>query len=393
MQLWEWKWTVAVWATDEIKFIINKENGRPFRGRTPWDITIETDDSKLSVFPNRMYEFSNGEREIKITGKKTGTTELKIKLWEIVIDTFTIRVYDKKEKIVPKTWSVLSAKKIAFGEEKTGFVVMKDNNYKNILNLKYDWKYTLSSSTDTKFCLKRTNLENIVQSLSKPCNARDFKSEITFDYDDTTVWILVFDYKVSEKNANMQLRKFWEKKVLSTKKLSVANDVWIKKDYEYKKEVNRLLEKWIVDGVRQWKFLEERQLYEADAYKWIKNTLIELRYSTNDQKKIQEINKRLEEIDAKQWWKFSDMTRKEFLSLATNYLVFSDLEAQIKIKYKDLDPVWNKKANLVFDEDHTWKDKFGQNYYQPDLLIKRWEWAYLISRVLDKQTSQYISLQ
>ena len=384
---------VPLGETEVIKFTIDKDNWRPFRGRTPSDITIETDESILSVFPNRMYEFSDGQRDIKITWKKTGVTTLKVKIWETVVETFNIKVFDSQVKIEPEYGAILSSNKITFWEEKTGFVVMKDENRRNLLNLKYEWEYKLSSDTDTMFCLKRTDLKNIVKSLNERCEAREFKSEIIFDYEDTTVGILVFDYKVWEKNANMTLQKRGSESTISKKYLTVSEPKWINDDYAYKWEVINLLEKWIVNGVSKWYFEEEKTLYEMDAFEWIQNTLIELRFSTNDSLKIQEINERLEELSSRKVWKYSDMTRQEFLSVATDYLIFSDTNPKVDIKYKDLDSDENKMANLVFDAENTWKDKFGANYYQPNEPIKRGEWAYLISRVLQKQTSNYISLK
>ena len=47
------------------------------------------------------------------------------------------------------------------------------------------------------------------------------------------------------------------------------------------------------------------------------------------------------------------MTRKEFLSVATDYLIFEDTNPKVNIKYKDLDNEQNKMANLVFDEENT----------------------------------------
>jgi hypothetical protein len=61
---------VGLGTTETIKFIINNSKGRPYRGRTPSDITIETDEKMLKVFPNKMYQFTNGKRDIQVTGLK-----------------------------------------------------------------------------------------------------------------------------------------------------------------------------------------------------------------------------------------------------------------------------------------------------------------------------------
>jgi len=55
-----------------------------------------------------------------------------------------------------------------------------------------------------------------------------------------------------------------------------------------------------------------------------------------------------------------------------SYLVF-DKNAEINISYRDLDDDTNKKANTIFDESTTWKDKFGQSYYRPERNLTRGE--------------------
>lgn len=383
---------VGLWQTEIIKFTINKDNGRPFKGRTPSDITIETDESLVKVFPNTMYQFTDGKRDIKVTGLKTGATTLKVKLWDTVLKTFRVNVFNGDSKIYPKTGSVLSSKKIVFGEEKTWFVVMKDNNSTNLINLKYEGKFILKSDTDTQFCLKRTNLANIRNSLKTKCNPNDFKDEIEFDYSDTAAGILVFDYKVANTDANMRLINS-EEKSLSNKSLLVTGPKGLTPEYVYSNEVVSLLERWIVDGISQWYFLEERDLSQADAYGWIENTLVELKKSTTSVGKRDQIQARIDEISQKDTSKYRYLTRRAFLEKATEMLVFDDVIPEITIKYKDLNSDENQLANLVFDTNNTWKDRFWENYYRPKETITRGEWAYLISRVLEKKTSEFVTLK
>jgi hypothetical protein len=52
----------------------------------------------------------------------------------------------------------------------------------------------------------------------------------------------------------------------------------------------------------------------------------------------------------------------------------------------------NKKANTIFDKTNTWKDKFWENYYQPNQSITRWEWAYVISLAIEKTKNQNLTL-
>ncbi|MDF1682696.1 MAG: hypothetical protein P1U46_03020 [Patescibacteria group bacterium] len=52
------------------------------------------------------------------------------------------------------------------------------------------------------------------------------------------------------------------------------------------------------------------------------------------------------------------------------YMVF-DQNTNITINYKDLDESENKLANAVFSTNNTWKDNFGQSYFQPENNITR----------------------
>jgi hypothetical protein len=62
---------------------------------------------------------------------------------------------------------------------------MNDENNTRLLNLRYEGDFLLSSDTDTKFCLKRTTLSDIKESLKRKCNAADYKNSIKFNYSHT----------------------------------------------------------------------------------------------------------------------------------------------------------------------------------------------------------------
>ena len=180
---------------------------------------------------------------------------------------------------------------------------------------------------------------------------------------------------------------------MSQKNLLVTVPKWLWDDYEYSYEVTNLLEKWIVDGISRWYFLEEKNLSQYDAYNWIENTLVELKNSTDSVGKKEEIQQRINDIAKTKTSKYDYLTRKAFLEKAAQMLVFDDSFPEITIKYKDLDTEQNAMANLVFDSENTWKDQFGANYYRPKETITRGEWAYLISRVLEKKTSDFVTLK
>ncbi len=386
-------WNVGLWDTEQIKFLINRSNGRPFRGNTPGNITIETDESIVKVFPNTFFSFTDGRRDISITWLKKWVTSLKVKMWDTELKSFKINVVDDTVTVVPSSWSVLSAKRIVFWEEKTGFVVMRDSNNTRLINLEYEGEYILKSETDTKFCLKKTNMKDIKKSLTQRCSADEFSSEIRFDYDDTAEWILVFDYKVWQKKASMTLLDAATAKSMDTKRLLVTNPKWLNAEYAYSDEVIALLEKWIVWGISRWYFLEDRELSHYDANEWIKNTLVSLKDSTNSPWQKAQIQERIDKLSKQNVSEYSYLSRRGFLELATEKLVFDDVIPEVTIEYRDLNDDENKRANLAFDSSNTWKDRFWENYYRPKEKISRWEWAYLISRVLEKKTSDFVTLR
>jgi hypothetical protein len=98
-----------------------------------------------------------------------------------------------------------------------------------------------------------------------------------------------------------------------------------------------------------------------------------LKKSTDSVGKQEEIQIRINDIARAKTSKYDYLTRKDFLEKAAQMLVFDDSFPEVTIKYKDLDTTQNAMANLVFDSENTWKDKFGANYYRPKETITRGE--------------------
>jgi hypothetical protein len=63
----------------------------------------------------------------------------------------------------------------------------------------------------------------------------------------------------------------------------------------------------------------------------------------------------------------------------------------VTIKYLDLDLEQNYEANAFFSKNVTWKDKFWSNYFRPNTVLTRWEWAYFLSKVLEKNKNVFIT--
>lgn len=180
---------------------------------------------------------------------------------------------------------------------------------------------------------------------------------------------MVFDYKVSSGQAKITLTKNGGAQ-LSSKNIMVNNPKGLTAEYEYHDEVIALLEQGIVAGINQGYFLEKQGLTHNDALIWIENSLDATAAQTSSQSLKSEIAELKENLKQEQRSTFT-MTRKEFLELSYTYLVFDKHNTQIDIKYRDLDTVENNMANLIFGNDQTWRDRFGDNYYRPDFSITR----------------------
>jgi hypothetical protein len=164
-------------------------------------------------------------------------------------------------------------------------------------------------------------------------------------------------------------------------------------EYAYSGEVQELLEKGIVDGISRGYFLEDRELSHNDAVKWLENTLFILKDQANSEGKRAQIQEKLDTLKKQNTDEYSYLSRRAFLEKATDFLVFDDVFPEMSIEYRDLNEEENKIANLVFDTDNTWRDRFGEKYYRPKEKISRGEAAYLISRVLEKKTSNFVTLK
>jgi hypothetical protein len=68
--------------------------------------------------------------------------------------------------------------------------------------------------------------------------------------------------------------------------------------------------------------------------------------------------------------KTKTITRQEYLDITYKYLVFDENDYS-KVEYRDIDDNTSSKLAKIFDEQTTWKDQFGENYFRPDEKITR----------------------
>ena len=183
-------------------------------------------------------------------------------------------------------------------------------------------------------------------------------------------------------------------KYISKRNVAVTNPKGLNNKYAYTNEVMDMLEKWVVDWINKWYFLENRWLTQRDAYYWIENALNTMNNETLDRESEAKIDTNLSKV--KKAIPYSSrtktLTREDFLNLSYKYLVLDDSNTW-KIEYRDIDDSTSKKLSKVFDENTTWKDQFGQKYFRPDARITRWEWAFFLANMLDKTAQTYLTLK
>lgn len=385
---------IKQWKTETLKLEITDKKGKYFKWNMPWDMTFVFNSEKLNVFPTRLYYFTDGKRDIQVKWLEEWNTKLYVKIWNVTVKTFDIKVYNGTKTIYPEDAKIIWVTTSNLGSIKTAIWVFRDSNNKNLINLEFGSTYTLKATEGNWVCIKEWELNNLKKIYNTNCDENDFKQEITFDYSDTVWWLLIFDYKTANKNASFEIINNYNNTVLDTKTSKVSNPKWLTTNYEYKNEVIEMIEDWVTTWVNKWYFLQDRNLTEKDAYTWIKNSLVNLENQTVDNNTKNKINNNIKEVENKieKASKYNSITRMQFLALNYKYLVFNTNNTNT-ISYKDLTEEENKIANTVFSTNNTWKDQFWSSYFQPDNTITRWEWAYLISTIFKNYDNNYLTLK
>ena len=374
---WE---NVSLGWTEIINLNITDSRWKYFKWNMPWAMTFETKWWNISVFPEKLYFFTDGKREIKISWLKEWTTTLNVKVWNVTIKTFNIRVYNWKKSITPD-WADIVPQTSYLWNTQTGLAVVKEWN-KKLINIQYEWSYKLKASDWNLVCLKSWKLSDIKNLYKPTCNNADFKHEVDFTYKDTVWWVIVFDYKTVTKNAKFEIlngagRKLWEKNVVA------LEPKWVEKNYTYSGEVLASIQKWIATTwFKRGYFMQDWNISQAEGIAWVKNALKNM--NSNNAEKQAEINSRLRELEIVEKWASSTkmLERAELLKIAYRYLVFNE-NKNISTNYKDLDEEQNMQANAIFGKDGSWKENTWQSYFKPKSLLTRGEASYLIMKTLE----------
>jgi len=220
---WE---NIYIWNSSKINFeILSKKHKRKkvyFKWITPLDIKIVTDERVLKVFPKKFSYFKDWPREVKLTWIKSWVTNVKVMFWNQVIKTYKVRVIWKNEKIYLKNWQIYWKSKLYSWEEAKAIAVFSDKSKKRLINIKYSWTYKIVWLWDTKICVKRWRIKSLSRVFKRNCFDSEYKKEITFTYDDTIAWLLLFNYKSSSwKNAQVKIINTYNNSTLATKNIQV----------------------------------------------------------------------------------------------------------------------------------------------------------------------------
>ncbi len=392
LKLEEIGWNVKIWKTIKLNLsVTDKKKWRAFKWNIPSAMTFETDFDKVKIFPTKLYNFRDWKRDIDISWKSIWNTTLKVKIWNEVIKSFKIKAYSDSESISISSWEIFTWWDTVLSEEKSWFVAFNDSSWQRLLNIKYEWKYKLKTNDWVEICIKKWSLDTLEQSFTKEC--ADYKNGIEFTYEDTTGWLLLFNYKAKSQNASIELIDKKTNKVIEKRSLTVQKPKWLDNDYLYKDEVIEMLKKWVVDWIDNWYFLQDNWLTQLEWINWIKNTLEVMKDNTNSKTAKSKIDKNLKELESFKAKRFEELSREEFLKLSYKYLIIEDTWSKNSIKYIDLENRDNEIANAIFNKNSTWKDRFWDSYYRPKIKITRWEWAYLLATVLNRNQEVFLTMR
>lgn len=387
---------VAVWWTEILNLTVtDKKKWKPFVWNMPWGMSFVLDQENIDLFPTKLFNFTDWKREIEITWLKEWTTQLHIKVGNVTVKVFTISIFNWNKTIYAETTKLISPWAIILWDSQTALTFFRSWNNTLLVNIPFSWTYKLKASEWNKVCIKSWKRDDIKDIVNTKCNDSDFKEEIEFNYDDTVAWILVYDFKAFNKNASYQVINTYNNKVLSKKEVALNQPKWLTTDYEYRNDIVMMLANWVVSWIKSWYFEQDKDLNEHDAYSWLINSLEDLKTQTANTWTIAKLEKNISEVKSQQKSAslYAGITRKQFLDLSYKYLILDWVNVNVTINYKDLTEQENKIANYIFNSKTTWKDEFGNYYFQPDKNMTRWEWAFMLATVFNNYSNKTLTLK
>jgi len=227
LNMWASWENIKVWSSAKIDFKIlklytkYKKRQKYFKWVTPFDITIVTDTNIVKPFPRKFSSMSWGSRDITLKWLKPWVSNVKIMFWNKIIKTYKVRIYWANEKIYLNSGKIYWKSKVVSGERQKWIALFTDKTKKRLIWVKYSGTYTLKWVWDTKVCIKTWSAKYISRIYKRVCRPEEYKSEITFTYDKTVSWILLFDYKSTWTNAKVEIINPYNNHTLASKNLDV----------------------------------------------------------------------------------------------------------------------------------------------------------------------------
>lgn len=347
--------------------VSSSSKGKWFKGNVPGNISFDYDETKISVFPKSFFNFTDGKREIYITGKTNGHTVLNVKIWDVIVKTFSITVGKTWVALIPTTAKIYGKESGVIGEVQRGVILMKDQYGNKMTKSAYDGTYNIVDTGDIEYCIKKGRIEDVKETYARKCRPEEYSNNLSFSYQDTIGGLLVFEYKSSSIGKySLEIKK--ENQSFGTLALSIEKPKGLTQAYAYYTPVIDLLSKGVVDGVKNGYFGQDNDLTKKDAVKWIENTKLV------PQEKKQALAQELET-------KSSSLTRKDFLELLWKY-IDTEKSSAPWIDYRDIEENDEVLVASLVGSDYKWKDSFWEKYFQPKAKITRGEACYMMSEVL-----------
>ncbi len=356
-------------ATKTTTLKVSNQRGRWYRWNTPGNVTFAYDESIVSVFPKSFYNFSDGMRDIKITGLKKGHTKVQVKIWSVVVKTLSVSVWNAWESSKVSDADLYVGRNSIIGEENTWVIVLKDQYGAKIVRSEFRQTLKIDANAKVQYCIKRGRIQDIKKLYNRKCFDQEFKDELTYTYSDTIDGVLLFDYRVLDAgNAKLSLttggKNLAEKNITASLPHGLDN-------YEYSNEVLTVLENWIGSEIINGHFKQDTKITKRDAVNWITNA-IELEWWNTS------------EID-KETKNSQELTRWDFLALLDSYLWGNRVSVN-PAQFRDTDEDIEDAVAKVLWNTYQWRDNFWENYFQPDKEINRWEAAYMLVQALEAQS-------
>lgn len=351
-------------------FSVKNKKGKGFRGNTPGKVTFSYDTTKIRIFPESFFNFTDGERELQITGLKTGNASVEVKIGEVLVKTLSISVGKKWEKPRVESAKIYADSSITIGEKKTGIIMMRDQYSNKLIKSPFRGTFTLGSKSNTQYCVKRGNLEDIREIYARKCFESEYKDSITFDYSDTIGGLLIFDYKSLDSYASIDVKS--KGKNVSKKDIAVTQPKSLTQNYVYYDDVIQSLMNGVTDGINKGHFMQDSIISERDAKNWITQAI---------KQTGKDVPSEFKDIQASRYKKVSRISFLEMLELAVENNSYSGSSRE----YKDMKPKQQELVAKILWSQYSWKDTFGKDYYQPEKKLSRWEAAYALMSLIKKE--------